>query len=77
MGAYAFEAKPPFKITRMTKKPILSGSQEDPWQEGLPLVVFPCGAVLQSNKFLVTMGVNDYVSSWIEIPLDDLNKLMA
>lgn len=77
MGAYAFEAKPPFKITRMTKKPILSGSQEDPWHEGLPLVVFPCGAVLQSNKFLVTMGVNDYVSSWIEIPLEGLNKLMA
>lgn len=72
MGAYTFEAKPPFRITRMTKKPILSGSREDPWQEGLPLVVFPCGAILERNNCVVSMGINDYTSAWIEIPVKEI-----
>ena len=76
MGAYTFEAKPPFKVKRMTKKPLLSGSQKDPWQEGLPLVVFPCGAILDSKKYVVSMGINDYTSAWIEIPVKDLDSLM-
>jgi predicted GH43/DUF377 family glycosyl hydrolase len=76
MGAYTFRAKPPFNITRMTSRPILSGSKEDPWQEGLPLVVFPCGALMEGNKFVVSMGVNDYCSAWIKIPFDELEHLM-
>lgn len=76
MGAYAFEAKPPFKVTRMTRKPLLSGSQKDPWVDGLPLVVFPCGAILDSKKYVVSMGINDYTSAWIEIPVKDLDSLM-
>jgi len=76
MGAYAFEAKPPFRITRCTTKPILSGSQQDPWVEGLPLVVFPCGAVLQNDKWLVSMGVNDYCAAVIEIPHKELTSLL-
>jgi len=76
MGAYAFEAKPPFRITRITKEPLLSGSQEDPWQPGLPLVVFPCGALLKPQFWLVTMGINDYCTAWVEIPVGDLDKLL-
>lgn len=76
MGAYAFEAKPPFRITRMTTKPILSGSDKDPWVLGLPAVAFPCGAVLQRNKWLVTMGVNDYCTAVIEIPHYELTRLL-
>ncbi len=76
MGAYTFEAKPPFRVTRMTQKPLLSGSKEDPWAEGLPLVVFPCGSLMERNKCVVTMGVNDYCSAWIKIPLDELEPLM-
>lgn len=77
MGAYQFEAKPPFRITRMTKKPILSGSHEDPWAEGLPLVVFPCGAIFVKGKWVVTMGVNDYCTAMMEIPHGDLERLMT
>lgn len=76
MGAYAFEAKPPFKVTRISSKPILSGSQDDPWKEGLPLVVFPCGAVLGPKNVVVTMGVNDYVSAWMEIPVKALDQVL-
>lgn len=72
MGAYAFEARPPFKITRMTLLPLLSGSRQDPYSEAKPLVVFPCGAVLRNDKWLVSFGVNDLMAAWIEIPHEDV-----
>ena len=72
MGAYAFEAHPPFRITRMSTMPILSGSKDDPWHDGLPLVVFPCGAILRNGTWTVTMGINDCESGWIEIPHNEL-----
>lgn len=68
MGLYAFEANPPFRITRMSTLPILSGSKDDPWFEGLPLVVFPCGAIFRNGIWTVSLGVNDCESAWIDIP---------
>lgn len=76
MGAYAFSAEPPFYITRMTLKPLLSGSQHDPWSPGLPLVVFPGGAIYRGDKWLVVFGVNDCACGWIEIPHQELCGLM-
>lgn len=75
MAAYAFEAKPPFRITRFAKLPILTGSPRDPWAENQPLVIFPCGALLRNGVWLVTFGVNDMASGWIEIPHADLQEL--
>jgi len=77
MGAYAFEAKPPFAITRFCRQPLLTGSQQDPWFDGLPLVVFPCGALLESSQtWYITMGINDCASAWIAIPHEDLLTLI-
>lgn len=76
MGAYAFEAKPPFPITRITDEPLLVGSQNDPWVDRKPCVVFACGAIMQGQDFLVTLGVNDLKSAWIRIPFRDLTKRM-
>lgn len=76
MGAYCFEAKPPFRITRSSLLPILSGSRNDPWVQGLPLVVFPCGAILRNGEWLVTFGVNDCESAWIKIPHERLMETM-
>lgn len=76
MGALAFRAKPPFEITRMSSIPILSGSKNDEWHDGLPLVVFPCGAVLEGEIWTVTMGVNDCCSAWIKIPHRDLLSIL-
>jgi hypothetical protein len=50
MGAYTFEAKPPFKVTSVTPKPILSGSIKDPWGPDKPLVVFPCAAITELSQ---------------------------
>lgn len=83
MGCYAFEAKPPFRITRMTTEPLLAGSLRDPWAEGKPLVVFPCSAILDEPSpppreyiagrvldaiWTVSLGVNDLVSAYVRIP---------
>ncbi len=73
-GAYAFEAKPPFRITKMTSEPLLSGSDKDSRTLGGPPVIFPCGALLEKDKWLVTFGVNDETCGWVKIPNKDLEK---
>lgn len=77
MGMYAFEARPPFRKTRMTNLPILSGSQHDRWSHPKPLVVFPCGAVINKGVWTVSMGVNDLYSAVIDIPHEELLKKMV
>lgn len=77
MGAYAFEAKAPFRITRITKEPLLAGSQEDPWCDSKPLVVFCSGFIMDGSNCLVTFGVNDLKCGWCSIPHSDLERLTA
>lgn len=72
MGAYSFQSRPPFRVTRITTAPLLSGSRFDRWAEGKPLVVFPGNALLRDGKWLVVGGSNDLDCFWIEIPHDEL-----
>lgn len=76
MGAYTFMAEPPWTVTQVTAKPLLAASDEDEWWPQKPLVVFPCGSVLQGNTWLVTMGVNDLKCAWMKIPHVDLAAKM-
>lgn len=76
MGAIAFEASPPFRPVFWTQEPILTGSQNDPWGQKKPLVVFPCGAVMENDKWLISLGVNDLKCAWLEIPHADLLQLL-
>jgi predicted GH43/DUF377 family glycosyl hydrolase len=75
MGAVAFEAEPPFTPLLITHEPLLIGNQNDRWAPGKPLVVFPCGARIKDDKWLVTYGINDLSSGWVEIPHDDIIRL--
>lgn len=77
MGAYAFESKPPFRPVMMTRKHLLCGSENDPREPSAPLCVFPCGAMLEGEEWLVTLGVNDCSCAWIRIPHADLLKVMT
>lgn len=72
MGAYAFEPFAPFKIVKFTREPILAGSDEDPWADRKPLVVFPCGAVIENNTWFVSLGINDLYSAWVKVPHTEL-----
>jgi predicted GH43/DUF377 family glycosyl hydrolase len=76
MGAYKFHAMPPYEITGMTTDPILSGSMHDRRNPGAPACVFPCGALLQNGTWLVTLGVGDTACAWMEMPHEDLVKLL-
>ena len=69
MGAYAFEAKPPFRITRYTRFPMLVGSEAD---KGTKPVVFPCGSIFRNGEWLVVGGLNDWKCFWLRIPHEDL-----
>lgn len=74
IGAYSFEAHPPFRITRITPKPVLSGSMEMCWNPGKPACVFPGGAIIKNMEWLVVFGVNDLECGWIKIQHDELAR---
>jgi predicted GH43/DUF377 family glycosyl hydrolase len=71
MGAYLFEAQPPFSIKKISSKPIVSadcynGPAYDTWK---PLrVVFPCGFIHNKDYIWVSFGKQDH-EAWI-IKLD-------
>jgi predicted GH43/DUF377 family glycosyl hydrolase len=72
MGAIAFESVAPFKPVFITREPLLVGSQNDMWHQRKPLVVFPCGALLENGKWLISYGSNDLEAGWVEIPHEDV-----
>lgn len=61
MGHYKFNSIPPFNIIETSNKPILTGNEKDEriYPEENPLVVFPCGAIMDGDKCLISIGVND------------------
>lgn len=77
MGAYAFEAKPPFAPVLYTRRVLLTGSEADPREPSAPMCVFPCGTLLDANVWHVTLGVNDCACAWWRIPHNDLRKQMS
>ncbi len=76
-GCLAFKATPPFTPYLITSEPLLIGSQNDTWAQRKPLVVFPCGAIFKNGTWLVSLGVNDMVSAWLEVPHKDLLQRMV
>ena len=78
-GAYTFEPEPPYRITAISQRPILTGSEADghahdprnidSWK---PFVVFPSGTIrLKDDRWAVSYGVNDYMTVVVEH--DDFN----
>lgn len=67
MGAYLFESHPPFRIQKMSPKPIISktfynGPTHKTWK---PLrVIFPCGFVYNEEFIWISYGRQDH-ESWI------------
>lgn len=75
MGAYSFSAFT-FKPELVTPDPILSASPDDPNLKFMPLVVFPCGAVLDGGTWTVSLGVNDVRTAFTKISHASLRKRM-
>lgn len=76
MGAYKFEAKPPFKIVAATREPLFRGTWNEPTNPGAPAVVYPNGALRDSAGWLISVGVNDCRCGLIRLPDSSLEPLM-
>lgn len=76
MGAYTFEDRPPFKITKITREPLLTGSRFDVWYPNKPACIFAQGALLRNGTWFITAGVNDLACGWLKLPHDDLIDLL-
>lgn len=78
MGAYTFEAKPPFRVLRVSQKPMLTGSEYDPTIPGSPAVVFPCGLAQEpSGSLYVTYGINDCACGWVRMSVESVMDRMS
>lgn len=63
-GAYAFESKPPFRITHYTREPIMSpamGCGSNLCNDNLA-AVFPSGLIIDGNRWMVSYGFDDWES---------------
>jgi predicted GH43/DUF377 family glycosyl hydrolase len=69
MGCYKFEPTPPYAITEISTAPILWGNSIDEfiYPEANPAVIFPCGAILEDDRFTVSFGLNDEKTGIIKI----------
>ncbi len=77
VGVYAFEAKPPFAITRMSPAPLLWAKPSERRADGRADVVFPAGAVFRGGRWLVSMGVSDErteIAEWDHAEVEKLCK---
>lgn len=64
MGAYAFSLEPPFRITHISKEPIIGtgfydGEDYDPYWHPVR-VIFPCGFLFDSRYIWITYGRQDH-----------------
>lgn len=57
MGAYAFEARPPFRFTRFTPRPLAVGAFTRTMRNRP--VVFPCSAQYDGGTWTIAYGFND------------------
>lgn len=76
MGAYAFENKPPYRITAMSRTPLLAGTPNDPSMGEAHSVIYPTGAIMENGKWLIVAGENDEGCIWMEIPHDTILRSM-
>lgn len=68
MGAYTFEAKPPFRITKMSQEPIIGnnfyqGKSYKPYWFPTQCV-FPCGMIIDEETIWISYGRQDH-ELWI------------
>lgn len=83
MGAYVFEAKPPFCLTKISQYPVMfEGAYDTPLSEAAPKdrrVLFPMGLIVEQNKIIISAGENDTSSKIIVLDrqkfLESLKKL--
>jgi predicted GH43/DUF377 family glycosyl hydrolase len=59
MGLYTFDAKPPFAIKRYIPKPILWANMATKPADQYAHAIFPCGAILDGDEWIISAGEHD------------------
>lgn len=81
IGAALMEPEPPFAITAISDKPIITGSEDDDLSamhrasciHHKKSVVFPMGALVDNGTFLLSLGINDCECAIARLQADDLH----
>lgn len=81
VGACVIRNKPPFDVLRVSKKPILYGSEMDILDADQRKVcfhrkrnvAFPCGAIQHEGGFLLSLGANDCSVVLSKVGVNDLH----
>jgi predicted GH43/DUF377 family glycosyl hydrolase len=73
MGYYAFSSKPPFKLTRVSKSPIIEADKKS-LAKYKHAVVFPCGAILKDGEWIVSCGWNDAEIKLVKLSHEEVLK---
>ena len=76
MGAYAFSATPPFAITRMTTRPIVSDGFYTPSNHE-KRVIFPGGFAMMGEKIYLAYGKDDCEIWIMTMDKEELKKAMT
>lgn len=83
-GAYVMQGVAPFRILKISRRPLMAGSEADGhkvdprYVEGWkPYVVFPCGLVRLGEDLLISLGVNDWQCAVARVPLASLDLVAA
>ncbi len=59
-GLYTFSGKPPFEVVRLVRGPVIRPKRSSRPKD----VCYPCGAVLEGDRWIVSFGVDD-ASNWV------------
>ncbi|HZN65372.1 MAG TPA: hypothetical protein VFB66_08720 [Tepidisphaeraceae bacterium] len=74
VGAYTYDAKPPYRIKRFTPAPISSAADlAGPFQDH-PRVLLPMGLVWADDRWIVSCGVNDAECRILHLDADQLER---
>ena len=77
MLAAVFAGEPPFALERISAAPVLSGSYGWPFPDAgnanPPWSVFPAGHVLDGDRLVVSLGINDCRCAIAELSLAELD----
>ncbi|NQU26446.1 MAG: class I SAM-dependent methyltransferase [Candidatus Nealsonbacteria bacterium] len=76
LGLYTFDAKPPFRVRRTCPMPLYAVDGKRP-DLGTPFCVFPCGAVFENGRWLLSMGLWDDRIRLLEIAADEVEQRLA
>ena len=76
IGAYTFEAKPPFRILRMTPEPLVWNALYQTFSESPHIVVFPAGLVNEDGIISMTYGDNDGATYLTKFPVQRILNTM-